>query len=562
MILKDIDMVKSGDILEKDIYQENTLVIKRDTLLNEQLITKLKSLGLKQIAIKSGILTDSGQGKSSRLNSFQIQFIKETFFTNLTHFANEYRYGKLLYELEDLMFVEDLFVSTLMDEKIESLLAALRNWDAYSYYHSFDVFVMGILLARKMEVQNLEELAIGYILHDIGKINVPRDILQKETKLTIEEFQIVQNHAIEGYKILKNLGFNEAVAMLAKSHHERIDGSGYPEGKTGEQLSLELKILMIVDVYSALTLKRPYREPFHAAQAIQFLISDVSKFEKECLVQFIELLKIYPAESVVKLSNNKEAKIVLIKEANPTLPVVKMFDQLEPVELPANYSITVSNLVEWSEYDPCKNFDSYVEALKNGDSKQALELFQTIIDGMRIEEIYSKIIYSSITKLYTQYKRGEIATSELRIAEELTKNIMHKALDQFMPDVADTRENIVLTSIGNEEQLFPLQIVADVLTINRWKVYNLGLSLPKEELLAFIQKKKLKYLGFTPPAEEKLPEMLQTIQWLKEQHRHLIIVSAGFTIKDKSALKADIHAATLADMLDQLNTKKRARMNG
>ncbi|RSK50667.1 HD domain-containing phosphohydrolase [Bacillus canaveralius] len=562
MILKDIDKVISRDILEDDIYHDSTLVIKKDTLLNEKLIKKLKSLGVKKIAIKSEILTDSGQENKSVSNSFQIQFIKETFFTNLTHFANEHRYGKLLYELEDLMFVEDLFVSTLMDEKIESLLAALRNWDSYSYYHSFDVFVMGTLLARKMEVKNLEELAIGYLLHDIGKINVARDILQKETKLTIEEFQNVQNHAIEGYKILKNLGFDEAVAVLAKSHHERIDGSGYPEGKINDLLSLELKILMIVDVYSALTLKRPYREPFHAAQAIQFLISDVPKFEKECLIQFIELLKIYPAESIVNLSNNKHAKIVLIKEAFPTLPVVRLLDQLEPIELPSNYSITISNLVEWSEYDPEKNFDAYIKVLKNGDIKQAYEIFQVIIDGMRIEEIYSKIIYSSITRLYTQYKNGEIAMSELRIAEEATKNIMHKALEQFMPEIDHTRKSIVLTSFGNEEQSVPLQIVADVLTINRWKVYNLGLSIPKEELLAFIQKKKLKYLGFTPPAEEKLPEMLQTIQWLKEQHRQLIVVSAGLTVKLTSALKADIHAATLADMLDQLNTKEMARMNG
>ncbi|PLR80041.1 hypothetical protein CVD25_15830 [Bacillus canaveralius] len=562
MILKDIDKVISRDILEDDIYHDSTLVIKKDTLLNEELIKKLKSLGVKKIAIKSEILTDSGQENKSVSNSFQIQFIKETFFTNLTHFANEHRYGKLLYELEDLMFVEDLFVSTLMDEKIESLLAALRNWDSYSYYHSFDVFVMGTLLARKMEVKNLEELAIGYLLHDIGKINVARDILQKETKLTIEEFQNVQNHAIEGYKILKNLGFDEAVAVLAKSHHERIDGSGYPEGKINDLLSLELKILMIVDVYSALTLKRPYREPFHAAQAIQFLISDVPKFEKECLIQFIELLKIYPAEAIVNLSNNKHAKIVLIKEAFPTLPVVRLLDQLEPIELPSNYSITISNLVEWSEYDPEKNFDAYIKVLKNGDIKQAYEIFQVIIDGMRIEEIYSKIIYSSITKLYTQYKNGEIAMSELRIAEEATKNIMHKALEQFMPEIDHTRESIVLTSFGNEEQSVPLQIVADVLTINRWKVYNLGLSIPKEELLAFIQKKKLKYLGFTLPAEEKLPEMLQTIQWLKEQHRQLIVVSAGLTVKLTSALKADIHAATLADMLDQLNTKEMARMNG
>ncbi|WKB37362.1 HD domain-containing protein [Terrilactibacillus sp. S3-3] len=152
---------------------------------------------------------------------------------------------------------------------------SLKQWDAYSYYHSVDdVFVLSTLLARHYRCESVNDFALGCLLHDIGKLGIPKSILLKKGKLTENEYAIVMEHTTYGYHLLKKIGFPERVCKLAHSHHERLNGKGYPDGLTFMQLDRDLKIVMVADVYSALTLSRPYRKPMHATKALQILLRD------------------------------------------------------------------------------------------------------------------------------------------------------------------------------------------------------------------------------------------------------------------------------------------------
>nr|WP_283248116.1 HD domain-containing phosphohydrolase [Bacillus sp. FJAT-50079] len=171
-----------------------------------------------------------------------------------------------------------------------NIIYALKYWSLDVFVHSFDTFILGTMLAKKHEIPNIESVALGYLFHDIGKLKVYRELLDKKTKLTYIEFEMIKQHTIEGETILQS--FNQGhIAHFARSHHERINGSGYPDRLTKEELSTDLRILHIVDVYSALTLKRPYRDAISSREALQIMLRDQHLYDRDLLFSFIESLK-------------------------------------------------------------------------------------------------------------------------------------------------------------------------------------------------------------------------------------------------------------------------------
>lgn len=149
------------------------------------------------------------------------------------------------------------FVSTL-----ESLATALEARDEYTQGHSRRVCDVSLLIGQQMNFTNemMEELRIGTTLHDIGKIGVPDSILNKPARLTDEEFELMKAHPVIGYEICKPLMLSEGVLMLIRNHHEKLDGSGYPDGLKGGELPLSLRIVCVVDAFDAMSSRRPYRD--------------------------------------------------------------------------------------------------------------------------------------------------------------------------------------------------------------------------------------------------------------------------------------------------------------
>jgi len=156
------------------------------------------------------------------------------------------------------------------EEVIIALSSALEKRDPYTAGHQEQVSRIACAIAREMGIpgESIDGLRIAGYLHDIGKIYVPSDILTKPSRLTPHEFGIIKAHPEVGHDILKPISFPWPVALMVLQHHERMDGSGYPNGLAGEQILNEARILAVADVVEAMSSHRPYRPALGMGKAI------------------------------------------------------------------------------------------------------------------------------------------------------------------------------------------------------------------------------------------------------------------------------------------------------
>jgi HD-GYP domain-containing protein (c-di-GMP phosphodiesterase class II) len=174
-------------------------------------------------------------------------------------------------------------------------LLRITSHDYSTYTHSVDVGIISIILSKVLlkhsDGHNLNELAAGFFLHDLGKVEIDHNILNKPGKLTDAEMQLVQSHPHQGYKILqKAKALSEECGIIVMQHHEAIDGSGYPQGLKGDDIHLYGKICAIVDVYTALTAERSYKQALSTFQALKLMKdSMLNRFDWELLTSFVKI---------------------------------------------------------------------------------------------------------------------------------------------------------------------------------------------------------------------------------------------------------------------------------
>lgn len=198
------------------------------------------------------IHTDEESWKLSPHDSFHISDLKKTIRLSSSEQV------KLLYVVNTTMF------KSLMDFdlRLKELLEQVEAKDVYTRGHGRRVMQCSLLLAERlgMKEMSVQNLVLASLLHDIGKCTLPDDILTKETSLTVEEYDLVMLHPIESRRILEP-HFGKEVAEIAELHHERLDGSGYPYGLSGDDLPLAVRIISISDTFDAITSKRSYNIP-------------------------------------------------------------------------------------------------------------------------------------------------------------------------------------------------------------------------------------------------------------------------------------------------------------
>jgi HD-GYP domain-containing protein (c-di-GMP phosphodiesterase class II) len=223
--------------------------------------------------------------------------------------------------------IDDIFDNS---EDVLVNMLDIKNYDDYTFEHSVNVAVYSIILGKSLNfnVRDLKKLGVGAILHDVGKILLPQEILLKNDKLNEEEYEIIQEHPKLGYNYIKNVGeISLASKVVILSHHERLDGSGYPKKNTDEEIHKFAKIVAITDVYDALTSDRIYRKRWPVHEAINYIMSNSdNQFDNEYVNKFIRNLAIYPNGTMVKLSNGYKA---IVKEQNtnyPSRPVLRLIE--------------------------------------------------------------------------------------------------------------------------------------------------------------------------------------------------------------------------------------------
>jgi HD-GYP domain-containing protein (c-di-GMP phosphodiesterase class II) len=224
-----------------------------------------------------------------------------------------------------------LLVTQLADQVIKNpdaliWLTYLKERDEYTATHCINVCILALSFGRELNLDqdSLHKLGMGTLLHDIGKMNVPEEILNKPGRLTKEEFEIIKAHPSDGHAMLiTDHEIDPASLHVVLHHHERLDGGGYPNGLSEEEIPLLTRISSIVDVYDAITSDRCYHDAVSPATALENLFKWSSgNFDVSLLERFIKCLGIYPIGSVVQLNSGEVGVVVATDESRRLKPVV------------------------------------------------------------------------------------------------------------------------------------------------------------------------------------------------------------------------------------------------
>lgn len=363
MRLVPIQSVKEGSILAKTIYDsEGRVLLKEGTELKDAIIKKIQFLNIYTIYINDKYSNEVIEDIiKPQIRQQAIKKVRNVFY-NLEDYnknLNDYQ-GQNLYKRSEKDFQSIQYVARELIEEILSRknimigLVDIKSFDDYTYQHSVNVAVISLIIGIKMNFHKYElfDLCIGALLHDIGKVFVPSEILNKPGAFTEEEKKIVQEHTKNGYEYLKgSYDVSVPARIVALQHHERIGGQGYPYGREGERISILSKIVAVADVYDAMTSTRVYRKALSPNEVLEYIMANGGiQFDYKVVQVFSKVVIPYPQGALIRLSNNDIGVVTKVYSEVPLRPDVKIVysenkDSIDSIlELSKENSIVINGL--------------------------------------------------------------------------------------------------------------------------------------------------------------------------------------------------------------------------
>lgn len=305
MIDLPLDKLKPGQVTAQSIYNSSGgSFLTRGTELTPQYIDKLQHLGIANLHVMS-TRADEKMAPPDDILSEKTRMLAVKRVYDV--FQQVEKNGVL--DPEPLAQVADTMVSDIVERHGNLVqLTDLRVHDMYTFAHCVNVAMLSTLIGvmAGLRPKQLEELSLGALMHDLGKISIPHSILNKPGRLTEEEFAIIKSHPKNGFdKILSLRRTNVGkLGLVALQHHEHMDGTGYPAGLKGEHIHLYGRISAIADVYDALTSARPYKKAFSPFKAYDIMAHrSEGHFDEGLLQLFFRNVAIFPVGAVMSLSS-------------------------------------------------------------------------------------------------------------------------------------------------------------------------------------------------------------------------------------------------------------------
>ncbi len=330
-----IKKLKSGMVIAKSVQDARgrELVVYGSTL-NDYQIEALKKLGIPGVYIREGEdekediplpiqdkierLTVEDEAKVQLSESVKkrvaegIQYLYQN--VDSEHFA----------EAADGI-ANELLKSIEENNAIAVDIGMLKVSDEYTFRHSVDVATIAMVIAKKygMNERQIRAIGIAGLLHDVGKSKIPNEILNKAGKLTDEEFAVMRQHPVLGYKILMDKqDISDEIAHGVLEHHEKVNGKGYPLGLKGAEISPYAKIISVADIYDALVTERPYKKPMTKRDAVEMIMALTDEIDITAMKSFLGSVILYPVGCTVQLSSGEPARVVSNNEGYILRPKV------------------------------------------------------------------------------------------------------------------------------------------------------------------------------------------------------------------------------------------------
>lgn len=309
-----IPCVQPGMILSRNVYgSSDELLLVVGHILSENEIERLQALHYPGVYIVDGVDQDisSRRAVSRRLRENMVQSVKGV-FEQVGWIDDAAQLSYVLPEIKGL--VGEIIETITLNRHAFINMMDLQMFDDYTYEHSVNVATISIVLgaAARLGKSRLYALGMGALLHDIGKIFIKKEILDKPGKLTIEEFEAIKEHSRLGSEYLRDKwAVPDDSSWAVLTHHEKYDGTGYPLGLKGYDQSLYGKIIAVSDVYDALTSDRPYRKALSPSEGMEYVMgSSGSLFDPQIVEIFVTQIQPYPVGTCVQLSNGMKGIVV------------------------------------------------------------------------------------------------------------------------------------------------------------------------------------------------------------------------------------------------------------
>jgi len=341
MRLVNIRYVEEGSILARPVLNSSGMVLLREGVyLTASYIERLRAMGYDVLFIQDDRLDDVEIHTAITAQTREVAYKSIELISK--YIENNSKDSLPIDKIR--LTVQQMINDLLFSSDILGNLSEIQGYDDYTFHHSVNTTIISLILgiASGYSEQKLIELGMGVLMHDIGKIKVPEEILNKKTPLTEAEFGEIKQHTTYGFDILrKNNDLSLLSAHVAFQHQEKFDGTGYRRGLKGSGIHEYGRLAAVADVYEALTSKRVYRKAIEPNVAFEYIISQGNThFDPKILDIFKKNIAVYPSGSGILLSNGQRGNVIRQNPAFPNRPYVRVFYENEKaLTAPVDYNL-------------------------------------------------------------------------------------------------------------------------------------------------------------------------------------------------------------------------------